>query len=1382
MTKQRKSLLSVLVLAAICLFALSFSFGAGQIIDKEPVTAVADTTYCVHVYGNGKCTKCGACQHIVYDLTTRECINCHNKMSYRLIVNSTVSFYNDSLDAGAQIPENATVETATFSPIYVGSSIRFYFTSDRNYTLDLIGNSIYSQNSVSNSTIVIKDSVGGGYIDLSSSLGFSNCNVTINNVKIVSDSTTRAVSFKQGTTAIINGGTFDSIVYLSNVGQFTFNSGTIKTLYFQDTPSKTKTKLCGGTIGSFSGLVNNTYGNQYATILAKGKAYALTSDGSFVKLADMKPSKEVKIVDCKNHSWTKGVCDYCGEVCAHGSYANGKCTVCGMECTHGSYTDGKCDTCGIQCTHNYQNGVCTICGIQCPHKRYTNGVCTVCGIKCTHGTYTDGKCDTCGIQCTHNYNKNGVCTICGMQCPHDHYTNGKCDVCGMECTHEDVDQTDYTCNDCGKQMVAAVISSSATVYYSEINTAIKNLGSNTTLKILSDLNNVALDVTYGDVTIDLNGKSVGGGTGTSIKDLTVRTSAVIKDSSSSKTERTLYLNIPVSSARVMLSLNEYVNCVILHEAGTIGFYGGKIVGYTSGGSYSLVSLLPANYALRKTDENGSELVAYKDGAVTEFNGVVGGTVKSYYTVEECLHTDFDDDFKCVYCKADVDLKQAVKALRDKLNSAVEELNNALADKVDSATLTKKISDLTLAYKEADALLKKELQGVDEGLAKDITDLKTAYAKADTELQAGIDRVQTNLEAAEERLKNLISAKASSTDLTAAIEKLDSEYKAADELIKTNIGKDISALDKAYKEADTELQAGIDRVQTNLEDAETRLKNLISEKASSTDLTAAIKQLQDEYKAADELLKTNIGKDITALDKAYKEADESLQAGIDRVQSNLEDAETRLKNLISEKASSTDLTTAIEKLQGEYKAADELLKTNIGKDITALDKAYKEADESLQAGIDRVQANLEEAETRLKGLIDAKASSTDLTAAIAKLDSEYKAADELLKTNIGKDITALDKAYKEADESLQAGIDQVQANLEAAEERLKNLISAKASSIDLTAAIEKLDSEYKAADELLKTNIGKDISALDKAYKKADTELQAGIDQVQANLEAAEERLKNLISAKASSEDLTAAIEKLDSEYKAADELLKTNIGKDITALDEAYKEADESLQAGIDRVQTNLEDAETRLKNLISAKASSTDLTTAIEKLQGEYKAADELLKTNIGKDITALDKAYKEADESLQAGIDQVQSNLEDAETRLKTLISEKASSAELTAAIAKLDSEYKAADELLKSELQTEDGKLEQMIKDLTKTCGDAHEALWAGIQLVQDNLDEAKRQLEEKDKDLESRLNSVKENGEKNDTIFMVINIVLGVAVVALAAVLVIGKVTDKRKNIK
>lgn len=125
MTKQRKSLLSVLVLAAICLFALSFSFGAGQIIDKEPVTAVADTEYCVHVYGNGKCTRCNACQHIVFDLTTRECINCHNKMSYRLIVNSTVSFYNDSLDAGAQIPENATVETATLSPIYVGSSIRF---------------------------------------------------------------------------------------------------------------------------------------------------------------------------------------------------------------------------------------------------------------------------------------------------------------------------------------------------------------------------------------------------------------------------------------------------------------------------------------------------------------------------------------------------------------------------------------------------------------------------------------------------------------------------------------------------------------------------------------------------------------------------------------------------------------------------------------------------------------------------------------------------------------------------------------------------------------------------------------------------------------------------------------------------------------------------------------------------------------------------------------------------------------------------------------------------------------------------------------------------------------------------------------------------------
>ena len=1210
MTKQRKSLLSVLVLAAICLFALSFSFGAGQIIDKEPVTAVADTEYCVHVYGNGKCTKCNACQHIVFDLTTRECINCHNKMSYRLIVNSTVSFYNDSLDAGAQIPENATVETATLSPIYVGSSIRFYFTSDRNYTLDLIGNSISSQSSsaVTNSTIVIKDSVGGGYIDLSAGLGFSNCNVTINNAKIITDGATRNVSFSNGSTVTVTDGTFDSIVYLSNVGQFTFNSGKIKTLYFQDTPSKTKTKLYGGTISSFSGLVNNTYGNQYATILAKGKAYALTSDGSFVKLADMKPSKEVKIVDCKNHSWSNGVCDYCGEVCAHGSYANGKCT-----------------------------------------------------------------------------------------------------VCGMECIHENVNTSKNICNDCGAQMVAAVTTDGATVYYSEITKAITNLKANGTLKFLSDLK-TSLSITVSGVTIDLNGKSVGYSSGSSTYYLTVRTATII-DSSSSTTQRNLYIKCAYSGAAITVNLNEYVNCVIAQTSGNITLNGGKIVGYTSGGSYSLVSLLPANYALRKTDENGSELVAYKDGAITNFNGVVGGTVKSYYTVEECLHTDFDDDFKCIYCKADVDLKPAIIALRERLDSAVEELNNALADKVDSATLTKKINDLNLAYKKADALLKSELQGVDEGLAKDITDLKTAYAEADTELQAGIDRVQTNLEEAETRLKNLISAKASSTDLTTAIEKLDSEYKAADELLKTNIGKDITALDKAYKEADTELQAGIDQVQANLEDAETRLKNLISAKASSTDLTAAIEKLNSEYKAADELLKTNIGKDITALDKAYKKADESLQAGIDQVQSNLEAAEERLKNLISEKASSTDLTAAIKQLQDEYKAADELLKTNIGKDISKLDEAYKKADTELQAGIDRVQTNLEDAETRLKNLISAKASSTDLTAAIEKLDSEYKAADELLKTNIGKDITALDKAYKKADTELQAGIDRVQTNLEDSETRLKGLIDEKASSTDLTAAIKQLQDEYKAADELLKTNIGKDISALDKAYKKADTELQAGID-----------------------------------------------------------------------RVQTNLEDAETRLKNLISAKASSTDLTAEIKQLQDEYKAADELLKTNIGKDISALDKAYKKADTELQAGIDRVQANLEDAETRLKNLISEKASSTDLTAAIEKLNSEYKAADNLLKSELQTKDGELEQMIKDLTKTCGDAHEALWAGIQLVQDNLDEAKRQLEEKNKDLESRLNSVKENGEKNDTIFMIINIVLGVAVVSLAAVLVIGKVTDKRRNIK
>ena len=172
----------------------------------------------------------------------------------------------------------------------------------------------------------------------------------------------------------------------------------------------------------------------------------------------------------------------------------------------------------------------------------------------------------------------------------------------------------------------------------------------------------------------------------------------------------------------------------------------------------------------------------------------------------------------------------------------------------------------------------------------------------------------------------------------------------------------------------------------------------------------------------------------------------------------------------------------------------------------------------------------------------------------------------------------------------------------------------------------------------------DITALDAAYKAADTALEGKVTTLNGNvadLQAADATLDEKIEGvktayQKADADLGGRIDDLDAAYKAADAELD---GK-ISALDTAYKAADTAL-AG-------------RVKALEDSKDAYVAADTALEdKVTRAYQAADTALETKVTEAYTAADTALK--------------SEIEEAYTAADTTLDGK---------ISALDTAYKAAD----------------------------------------------------------------------------------------------------------
>ena len=262
----------------------------------------------------------------------------------------------------------------------------------------------------------------------------------------------------------------------------------------------------------------------------------------------------------------------------------------------------------------------------------------------------------------------------------------------------------------------------------------------------------------------------------------------------------------------------------------------------------------------------------------------------------------------------------------------------------------------------------------------------------------------------------------------------------------------------------------DQVKKLIEDAYIDLTGSINdlktalESGQAEAIKKAIEDLTEAYKAADDLLKSELTEADAALEEKLNAVDEALKNAIDTVQANLDKAVADLTKLINDgdKANSDALAKAINELTAAYKAADALLGSELAGKLTALEEKLTKADEALTAAIDEVRNNLDRATSDLtKAIADGdKAGAEKLGEAVATLTKTYQIAADLMKSDI-KSLTdrlaALEEAMKKADEALGKNINDVKSELEREIEELRN---------DLKSLRESFDAKERENDEKL----------------------------------------------------------------------------------------------------------------------------------------------------------------------------------------------------------------------------------------------------------------------------------------------------------------------------
>ncbi len=590
------------------------------------------------------------------------------------------------------------------------------------------------------------------------------------------------------------------------------------------------------------------------------------------------------------------------------------------------------------------------------------------------------------------------------------------------------------------------------------------------------------------------------------------------------------------------------------------------------------------------------------------------------------------------------------------------------------------------------------------------------------------------------------------ELSSAITNLNTAIANGD----TALEEKITALTKAYRDADTAMKAAI----ANLQDADTAMQasiSLLQEQLGSAKdaLEAAIQAVQDNLDKAVAELNTAIAngdgaldEKIAALTTAYQDADAILTADVLALQNADTAMQTSITNLQEQLGSVNDtLNTAILAVQGNLDKAVAELNTAIANSdaaleekITALTKAYRDADAAMNAAIVNLQdadivmqasiALLQEQLNSAKDALEAaiQAVQNNLDKAVAELNTAIANGDAALETKIDTLTQAYQDAdsvlkndiltLKDADTAMQTSITNLQEQLGSVNDTLNTAILTVQGNLD--KAVAELNTAIANGDATLEEK----ITALTKAYQDADAAMNTAI----ANLQDADIVMQASISLL--QEHLNSAKDALEAAIQA----VQDNLDKVVAELNTAIANGDAALEAKIDTLTQAYQDADSVLKNdILTLKATDTTMQTSIASLQEQLTGAAE----------------------SFKAAIQALQDKLDKAVTDLNTAIAN--GDSELSKQINALDLAYKAADTLMDlaiDALEAKDVTLEAQINALKASLATTETALTEAIAQVQEALDLARADLsksvENGDAELSAKLAALDEAYKAADSL--------------------------------
>ena len=262
----------------------------------------------------------------------------------------------------------------------------------------------------------------------------------------------------------------------------------------------------------------------------------------------------------------------------------------------------------------------------------------------------------------------------------------------------------------------------------------------------------------------------------------------------------------------------------------------------------------------------------------------------------------------------------------------------------------------------------------------------------------------------------------------------------------------------------------------------------------------------------------------------------------------------------------------------------------------------------------------------------------------------------------------------------------------------------------------------------------DKNSLNDAIDAAKNDLQSQMDNVNAKL-----------NDKANISDLTEAVADLNTVIAKATATLEAADTANKSELTEKIKSANAALAVAIMAIQQNLDDAKNELMNAINE--NKIDIEGKIASLQVAL-ASSRVALAVADSARSELTKKIEEADTTLYEAVKVVQQNLDDAKNELLDAIN--ANEIDIEDKVANL----KAALDSSKAALEVADTANKS---ELAKKVEDADATLEAAIKLLQNNVEELKKQLEKTNGENKSAFDKI----EKLQTFVIIVSVVSGVA---------------------